>query len=231
MSNLSTQQEKAKPQGGRSTPARSSKVAARNRRATSKSGTRLLAEAKAYLADPNVKASKTGKLLAEMMQALDDSMQAAGQATATEPQGEPALFPEGSTTPPENLKFMAEMRSQALEQRKRDIASGVVVSAAELAERLQLSKQAVSAAVRANRMFVLDGPSGEGYIPAFFADGRYDRPTLEKVSKALGGLSGASKWQFFITPRECLGGKSPLQAVAKGKGEQVMAAAASFLDE
>lgn len=231
MPNLSTQQSKAKSRGGQRATVTSSKVARVNRRATPKSGTRLLAEAKAYLADPIIRTSRYGKLLAEMMQALDESMKLGAKATAPESQVKPSLSTGVSASQSDNEKFMAEMRNHALEQRKKDIASGILLSAADLAERLQLSKQAVSAAVRANRMFVLSGASGEGYIPAFFADGRYHRPTLEKVSKAMGGLSGGSKWEFFRTPRVSLEGKSPLQALEKGNVESVMAAAAAFLDE
>jgi hypothetical protein len=70
----------------------------------------------------------------------------------------------------------------------------------------------------------------EGYFPYFFADEKYPRRALEKVSKALGKLPGARKWQFFTTPRISLNGKTPLEALSKGQVDAVLSAAA-FLDE
>ena len=66
--------------------------------------------------------------------------------------------------------------------------------------------------------------------PAFFADARHDRAVLERVSRALGSLPGGAKWEFFTTPRLSLGRKTPLQALARGQVEEVLAAAAAFAD-
>lgn len=131
---------------------------------------------------------------------------------------------------PADSDFMAGLRDQEAQRRRDDIAAGRLLGSAEMRERLGISRQALSAAVRAQRLFVLAGPSGDFLYPAFFADGRHDRAVLEKVSRALGGLPGGAKWEFFTTPRLSLGRKTPLQALAKGQVEEVLAAAAAFAD-
>jgi hypothetical protein len=126
--------------------------------------------------------------------------------------------------------FMASLRGQESQRRRDDIAAGRLLGSAQMRDRLGISRQALSAAVRAQRLFVLAGPSGDFLYPAFFADGRHDRAVLEKVSRALGSLPGGAKWEFFTTPRLSLGRKTPLQALAKGQVEEVLAAAAAFAD-
>jgi hypothetical protein len=127
--------------------------------------------------------------------------------------------------------FMAGLMRDEKSRREEDIAAKRLISGAEMRERLGVSPQALSAALKAKRMFVLSGPSGGYYYPSFFADPRYDRPVLEKVCKALSDLPGASKWDFFTTPKISLGNKAPLEALAKGKLDAVLIAAAGFLAE
>lgn len=131
---------------------------------------------------------------------------------------------------PADGDFMASLRSQESQRRRDDIKAGRLLGSAGMRERLGISRQALSAAVRAQRLFVLSGPSGDFLYPAFFADDRHDRAVLEKVSRALGSLPGGAKWEFFTTPRLSLGKKTPLQALAKGQVEEVLAAAAAFAD-
>ena len=128
-------------------------------------------------------------------------------------------------------QFMAEMAQQEQQQRKLDLATKKLLSGAVLREKLQVTPQALSAALKTKRLFALRGPSGEYAYPAFFADPGHDRHVLEKVSKALGSLPGAAKWDFFTVPRLSLGGKSPLDALAKGKVDAVMAAALAYAEE
>lgn len=127
--------------------------------------------------------------------------------------------------------FMAGLERQEQEQREKDISSGRLLSGAAMRARLQVSPQALSAALKAKRMFVMQGPSGEYVYPAFFADSAYDRRVLEKVSKALGDLPGAAKWDFFMSPRVTLAGKTPLNALAKGRVDEVLAAADAFREQ
>ena len=128
-------------------------------------------------------------------------------------------------------QFMRGLEEQESQQREKDVASHSLLSGPELRARLAVTPQALSAALKARRLFALRGASGEYVYPAFFADPRHDRHTLEKISKILGDLPGAAKWDFFTVPRLSLGGKSPLQALAKGKLDAVMAAARAYADE
>ena len=128
-------------------------------------------------------------------------------------------------------QFMRGLEEQERQQRQKDLASHSLLSGPELRARLEVTPQALSAALKARRLFALRGASGEYVYPAFFADPRHDRHILEKISKILGDLPGAAKWDFFIAPRLSLGGKSPLEALAKGKLDAVMAAARAYADE
>ena len=114
---------------------------------------------------------------------------------------------------------------------EQQIASGELLTSAELSARLAISAAALSAAVKAKRMFFLKGPRGRNVYPAFFADRSLDRNVLERVARQLGDLPAASKYFFFTSPRTSLGGKSPLQALAKGKVDAVLKAAAAFEKE
>lgn len=130
-----------------------------------------------------------------------------------------------------NAEFMATLRQQADDGLIDDIRNGRLLASADIVDRMRCSKQALSAAVKNRRMFALPGPSGENYCPAFFGDVKYDRRSLEQVSKALGTLPGGRNWYFFTMPRTSLGGQTPLAALAKGKLDDVLAAAKAFVEE
>lgn len=149
----------------------------------------------------------------------------------TEAKTEPVAKSTAMTSSITTEDFMAEMRRQEKERRQGDIAAKRLITGAEMRERLGVTPQALSAALKAKRMFVMQGPSGDYYYPAFFADPRHDRPVLKKVCKALGDLPGGSKWDFFTTQKISLGNKTPLDALAKGKLEAVLTAAVGFAEE
>ena len=127
--------------------------------------------------------------------------------------------------------FVARLQRQEQERREQQIASGELLTSAELSARLAISTAALRAAVKAKRMFCLKGPRGRNVYPAFFADESLDRNVLERIARHLGDLPAASKYFFFTSPRTSLGGKSPLQALAKGKVDAVLKAAAAFEKE
>ena len=136
----------------------------------------------------------------------------------------------GGVAPVSTRDFMANLAQQETAQRARDIDDGLLVSGATLAARLKMSPQGLHHARKTTRMFALQGPSGELAYPAFFADPRQDRKMLEAVSKVLGDLPGAAKWDFFMSVRLSLGNRTPLEALAKGKVDAVMAAAQAFAE-
>lgn len=133
--------------------------------------------------------------------------------------------------PMSTREFMANLEQQETAQRARDMEDGLLVPGTTLAARLKMTSQGLHHARKAKRVFALQGPSGELVYPAFFSDPRQDRKILEAVSKALGDLPGAAKWDFFMSPRISLANKTPLEALAKGKVDAVMAAARTFADE
>lgn len=96
-------------------------------------------------------------------------------------------------------------------------------------ERMSWTKQSLSKALLANRVFFVE-EEGMRYYPAFFADRSMERRHLEAVSKLLGDMPGSAKLQFFDTAKGSLGGVTPLQALKEGKFEAVKTAAAAFAE-
>lgn len=128
----------------------------------------------------------------------------------------------------DNDAFMANLRQQANRSRADLLAEGKLLESAALCERLQVSRQAVSKAVAEHRLFSLDGDGGCKLYPAFYGDAALPRRDIEKVAQALGPLPGPVKWQFFTTPATSLQGKTPVEAISKGRIEDVLRAAAGF---
>lgn len=128
----------------------------------------------------------------------------------------------------ENALVVEEMRRGSAAAMQRRIASKELLPSKEFQEALKIRRQSISDAVQAGRMFALVGPSGENYYPAFYADAELDRRSVEKASKALGALPGASKYFFFTSKSTFLGGDTPIEALKKGRLMEVLAAAAGF---
>jgi hypothetical protein len=107
--------------------------------------------------------------------------------------------------------------AQAYAARKRLADKGELLSSTELASRLQVSRQAINQRVGTGSLFFLEGPNGATYFPAFFADEKYEKRALGRITRALEGQSGANKWLFFTSPRVSLGGLTPLDILAGKK--------------
>lgn len=142
------------------------------------------------------------------------------------PPGRPA--PQEKPAPPENIRFMAELEAQERRNRQRDVEEGRLLPGDEMSKRLHVSKQTLGRAVRDRRLFSIDGPGGIKVYPAFFADPRVNRLELERVSRELGHLPGASKLEFFTTPKGSLNARTPIEALSNGDLETVLKAAAGF---
>lgn len=112
---------------------------------------------------------------------------------------------------------------------QRLVKTGQLVSATAFAEGLHVTRQALSKALAAKRVFYVE-VQGARMFPSFFLDPSCERRHLELVSKALGELPGATKLQFFATGKASLSGKTPLQALADGKLADVRRAAAGFAE-
>jgi len=107
------------------------------------------------------------------------------------------------------------------------VERGELIEPAQLTERLDWTRQALSKALGARRVFHVE-VRGARYYPAWFADPRYERRHLEAVSRSLGDLPGTTKLLFFSTPKASLAGRSPLEALADGKLADVLRAAEGF---
>jgi hypothetical protein len=134
---------------------------------------------------------------------------------------------EAPRSPAASDKETADSVLQNLEQM---VHRGELLPSTEFIAKLGLSKQAVSKAVGANRMFYVDY-KGDRYFPGFYADPMYPRAQLEAVTKLLGDLPGGAKLQFFLNRRGSLAGGTPLEAIAVGKLQKVKDLAAEFADQ
>jgi hypothetical protein len=113
---------------------------------------------------------------------------------------------------------------------KSMLEAGHLVTAPEFQKLMQWSsRQAVSKALTSHRVFFITHKS-ERLFPIFFTDPSVERKHLWAVTKALGGLPGGAKLQFFLTRKGSLGGKSPLQALAEGRVVKVLEVAATFAE-
>ncbi|WP_332848255.1 hypothetical protein [Massilia sp. S19_KUP03_FR1] len=111
---------------------------------------------------------------------------------------------------------------------KQRIERGELIGSGALQRALGVQRQAISAAMKAGRLFAFVGPSGENYYPAFYVDPALDRRAIEQVSKALGALPAASKYYFFTEQFTALQ-DTPLGALRNGRLAAVLAAAASVV--
>jgi hypothetical protein len=109
------------------------------------------------------------------------------------------------------------------------VKRGILTDSTQLCANLGWTRQSLSKALKAHRIFFIE-QAGVRLYPAFFADQKFERGHLEAVSKAMGALPGGSKLQFFLSHRGSLGGKSVLDALARGQKDKVIAAAEGFAE-
>jgi hypothetical protein len=134
------------------------------------------------------------------------------------------------TTPENNAGLLADLDDKAMARRQALHERGELLTSAQICERLGISRQALSKAIRDRRMFWIEGSNGAQWYPGFFADHMTSRRDLERVSFALADLPGAVKWQFFTMPKHSLAGRTPIEAVKNGELEQVLRTAAETME-
>ncbi|MCA0242118.1 MAG: hypothetical protein LCI02_14800 [Proteobacteria bacterium] len=123
----------------------------------------------------------------------------------------------------------ARERDAAVAAMKRMVDEQELVASADFVQRRHITRQALSKALKAHRVFSVE-VEGRRYLPHFFLDSRLERRQVEAVSQALGELPGASKLQFFTTRKGSLAGKTPLEALADGQYSRVRVAAQGFAE-
>lgn len=136
---------------------------------------------------------------------------------------------EATTTAAAVPPSLVALRQSADDDLAARIRCGDLVPSAEFAHRLGISPQALSKALQADRVFYVQSGARRFY-PSFFFDPMQERRQLEQVCKVLGKLPGAAKLNFFTTPKVSLGRQTPLKALQKGRLDDVLAAAQSFVD-
>lgn len=120
-------------------------------------------------------------------------------------------------------------REGAVAAMKKMVQEERLIGSTSFVERKNVSRQALSKALKAHRLFYVE-VDGQRYIPSFFLDARLESRQLEGVSKALGELPGPSKLQFFVTRKASLSGKTPIDALADGLYSRVRTAAEGFAE-
>ncbi len=118
---------------------------------------------------------------------------------------------------------------QARDSGRRELVKRkLILPSGEFADALGVSREDLNKKVAAHRLFAMD-LDGENYYPAFYLELDVDRKKLERVSRALGDISGWRKWQFFTTPKGSLSDRMPLQALKDNAVlETVIATAIGF---
>ena len=127
----------------------------------------------------------------------------------------------------------ASARGEAWTAFEALLRTGALLNSARFQQRAGVSRQALSKAVGAGRLFYVEAGAMRGY-PSFYLDPTLQRKQVEAVCRLLGDLPGGSKWLFFTTPKASLARPSqgvprtPLEALAQGDFERVKTAAIGF---
>lgn len=115
------------------------------------------------------------------------------------------------------------------------IADGSIILIDEFLRRTGLDQATFLEKLKHGRVFKMPSRMefvrGKTYVPAFFADAKFDLRTLETASVMLRKCSGIEKFRFFTTPLEVLGNQTPLDIIAAEGGERVLAEVKTFRRE
>lgn len=97
------------------------------------------------------------------------------------------------------------------------IDDGTIVREDEFLSRTGMTSVRFSELLDSREIFTMPeemhGLKGTSYIPAFFADRRFDTRVLYAVSGSLGACTGVQKFRFFTAPAEPLGNRTPLELI------------------
>lgn len=120
----------------------------------------------------------------------------------------------------------AQARLRGIETRQRLLtAEGGTLGAQEVAAHLNLSRQAVYKRFRAGRLLAVDcGRHGQAF-PAWQLVPGGVLPGLEEVLAVLADLDPWTKLAFFLEANAATGGRTPLEALRRGKLTEVLRAA------
>lgn len=123
--------------------------------------------------------------------------------------------------------FAAKIRGVLRKQEMLTAAGGALTSE-QVAAVLNLSRQAVDKRRSSNQLLALtQGRRGYSYPGFQFEDGK-TLPGLEDVLKALNALDPWMQLNFFTSPAERLGGKTPIEALREGRLNDVARVASTY---
>ncbi|MBB6143699.1 hypothetical protein HNQ77_001648 [Silvibacterium bohemicum] len=124
---------------------------------------------------------------------------------------------------------LAAAKLRGLKRRQEMLkAAGETLTSEQVAEVLNLSRQAVDKRRSSNQLLALtQGKRGYSYPGFQFHEGK----TLDGLESVLKALSAVDPWMqlnFFTSPNERLGGKNPIEALRKGKIDEVVKIASTY---
>lgn len=114
----------------------------------------------------------------------------------------------------------------------RLVDSGSLIRDDEFLRRTGMEKKALAEKLAKREIFEMPQEvhylNGDSYIPAFFADRRFDAEVLYAVSRSLRACNGVQKFRFFTTSAQALGNRTPLEAIELHEVEPVLSAVKAF---
>lgn len=130
---------------------------------------------------------------------------------------------------PEKENPLATAQLRGRKRRKEMVkAAGGTMTSEQVAEALNLSRQAVDKRRTSNQLLALaQGRRGYSYPSFQFHEGK----TLEGLERVLRGLNSLDSWMqlnFFTSPDERLEGKNPIEALQQGKINEVARIASTY---
>jgi len=128
----------------------------------------------------------------------------------------------------EGLRTQARVRGVRSRSRLLDAEGGSPLSAAEVAQLMGISRQAVDVRRKKGTLLGLEtGRRGYRYPAWQFEDGN----ALPGLAQVLAGIADVSPWAqlaFMLNPNQRLSGESPLHALRSGRIGDVVEAAHSY---
>jgi hypothetical protein len=96
----------------------------------------------------------------------------------------------------------------------RLVDDGSLIRDDEFLRRTGMSKELLAENLASREIFEMPQEvhylNGDSYIPAFFADRKFETKVLYAVTRALGACNGVQKFRFFTTANEMLGNRTLL---------------------
>lgn len=174
-----------------------------------------------------------GRLLKDKIAVLLPVMQRfqAGNEPAA-PESDESLGYEVSVPRPRGMKLkgkldMAMQHEMAMQERTRMVEQKRLLNTEDMIRASGLQRQTLTKAVTSGRMFTVKvGPTT--YYPSFYAHSEIDPKVLGSVTRKLVGLPGWLKLDFFESKNGALGNRSPLDALLKGKIDEVAELAEAY---